>query len=77
MKPVSTAFAAQTPAKQSACSSTRTARLSAPWSCAAVEGAEQVLHVMPVLVGDDVGLRERAALGAEAQRSSSKNPRSM
>ena len=60
--------AAQTPAKQSACSSTRT--LSA-FACASppraaqrvdlVHDAELVLHVVADLVGDDVGLRELAA----------------
>jgi len=44
---------AQTPAKQSACSSTRTLLPPAPLSARL-----PVLHVMPDLVPDDVGVRE-------------------
>ena len=64
-KPVSTALPPHTPAKQSAWSSVRTAPPSAPASRPGLEQAEQVLHVVAVLVGDDVHLGERAALGAE------------
>ena len=40
-----------------------------------VGGAEQVLHVVAVLVGDDVGLRERAALRAEAAAAARRRSR--
>ena len=69
-KPVLAAWFAHTPAKQSAWSSVRTERLSAPVSpppppCS---DAEEVLDVVAVLVGDDIALGERAALRAEARR---------
>ena len=68
MKPVSTACAAQTPAKQSACSSSRTDRaLALAVAADALVDAQQVLDVVPVLVREDVGLGERATLGAEAR----------
>ena len=65
--PVSTAFAAQTPAKQSAWSSDPDggALRTLPVATDPVERAEQVLHVVPVLVREDVGLRERTALRPE------------
>ena len=57
----------QTPAKQSACSSIRTDALVGPVVAALVlrQRAEQVLHVVAVLVGDDVRLGEVAARRAE------------
>ena len=66
-KPVSTALLAQTPAKQSACSSDAHRPALRARSCAAVEDAQQVLDVVSVLVRHHVGLRERPALGAEAR----------
>ena len=64
---VSTACAAHTPAKQSACSSSRTDADSGALAVVAdpVVGAEQVLHVVAVLVRDHVGLGEAPALCAE------------
>ena len=60
------ALLAQTPAKQSAWSSVRTDWLWAPVSpLSPLQGAEQVLDVVAVLVGDHVALGERPALGAE------------
>ena len=68
--PVSVACAAQTPAKQSACSSVRTDVPWRPcWFAPLVERAEQILHVVAVLVRDDVALRERAARRPEAGRA--------
>ena len=77
MKPVSTAWFAHTPAKQSAWSSVCTELPLEPrWSRRRREEAEQILDVVAVLVGDDVGLSERPALGAELVWSCWKKPRS-
>ena len=46
-------------------------------AAAAAGGAQEVLDVVAVLVGDDVALGERAALRPEPRPSSSKKPRSM
>ena len=76
---VSVACLAQTPARQSAISSMRTAPEFGALRVLlrAVEDAEQVLDVVAVLVGDDVLLGERAAVGAEPALSSSKKLASM
>ena len=66
-KPVSTACAPQTPARQSACSSVAYGAAPGAGVPALLEEAEQVLDVVPVLVRDDVHLRERAALGPESR----------
>ena len=65
--PARTPNAAQTPAKQSAWSSRRTESslrsdrvVACDSRCTAAFDAEQVLHVVPELVGDHVGLREVA-----------------
>ena len=70
------AWLAQTPAKQSACSSTCTCRwLASRLAPAALlrllhlgQDAEQVLHVMADLVRDHIGLRELAGLAASQPR---------
>ena len=66
-KPVSTALLAQTPGEAVRLQFDAHRAAVRALVLRAVEDAEQVLDVVPVLVCDHVGLREGAALGAEAR----------